>query len=106
MAQLNIAEKRLPQDGRIQVKIHGRDIDLRVSTLPTLYGECVSIRILDKGLRFLELENIGFPSTIINRYKQLINRSNGIILATGPTGSGKTTTLYASLSAINSSEKR
>ncbi|MFH1097295.1 MAG: GspE/PulE family protein [Candidatus Desantisbacteria bacterium] len=106
MAQLNIAEKRLPQDGRIQVKIHGRDIDLRVSTLPTLYGECVSIRILDKGLRFLELENIGFPSTIINRYKQLINRSNGIILATGPTGSGKTTTLYASLSAINSSEKK
>jgi len=106
MAQMNIAEKRLPQDGRIQVNIHGRNIDLRVSTLPTLYGECVSIRILDKGLRFLELETIGFPSTVITKYKQLINRSNGIILATGPTGSGKTTTLYASLSAINSSEKK
>ncbi|MFH1961904.1 MAG: ATPase, T2SS/T4P/T4SS family, partial [bacterium] len=106
MAQLDIAEKRLPQDGRIQVKIYNKDIDLRVSTLPTIYGECVSIRVLDKGEMFLNMENIGFSDAILSRYKQLIHRSNGIILVTGPTGSGKTTTLYASLSRINSSEKK
>ncbi|MDI6780971.1 MAG: GspE/PulE family protein [bacterium] len=107
MAQMNIAEKRLPQDGRIQIKIHGKNIDLRVSTLPTIYDECVSIRVLDKGLEiFLNMESIGFSSMILDRYNQLIHRSNGIILVTGPTGSGKTTTLYASLARINSSEKK
>ncbi|MBU0700660.1 GspE/PulE family protein [bacterium] len=106
MAQLDIAEKRLPQDGRIQVKIHNHDIDLRVSTLPTIYGECVSIRVLDKGEMFLDMETVGFSDVILDKYRQLIHRSNGIILVTGPTGSGKTTTLYASLSRINSSEKK
>jgi general secretion pathway protein E len=106
MAQLNIAEKRLPQDGRIRVNIDSRDIDLRVSTIPTLYGECVSIRILDKERIFLQLENLGLTTSDLNKYIQLINRSNGIILVTGPTGSGKTTTLYASLSRINSPEKK
>jgi type II secretory ATPase GspE/PulE/Tfp pilus assembly ATPase PilB-like protein len=106
MAQMNIAEKRLPQDGRIQVKIHNKDIDLRVSTLPTIYDECVSIRVLDKGMMFLNMETIGFTDAILDRYKQLIHRLNGIILVTGPTGSGKTTTLYASLSEISSLEKK
>ncbi|MEK7814235.1 MAG: GspE/PulE family protein [Candidatus Desantisbacteria bacterium] len=106
MAQMNIAEKRLPQDGRIQIKIHNKDIDLRVSTLPTIYDECVSIRVLDKGIMFLNMENIGFSDAILDRYRQLIQRSNGIILVTGPTGSGKTTTLYSSLARINSSEKK
>ncbi len=106
MAQMNIAEKRLPQDGRIQIKLHNKDIDLRVSTLPTIYDECVSIRVLDKGMMFLNLENIGFLAETLDRYRQLIHRSNGIILVTGPTGSGKTTTLYSSLSKINSSEKK
>ncbi|MBI4778728.1 type II/IV secretion system protein [Candidatus Desantisbacteria bacterium] len=106
MAQMNIAEKRLPQDGRIQVKIHNKDIDLRVSTLPTIYNECVSIRVLDKGMLFLNIETIGLADAILSKYQQLIHRSNGIILVTGPTGSGKTTTLYASLARISSSEKK
>ncbi|MBK7861661.1 MAG: type II secretion system ATPase GspE [Archangiaceae bacterium] len=101
MAQLNIAEKRLPQDGRIRIKLAGRDIDIRVSTVPVAYGERIVLRLLDKSSTVLELEAIGMGSDILEGIDEVIHRSHGIILVTGPTGSGKTTTLYAALSRIN-----
>lgn len=106
MALMNIAERRLPQDGRIELNVNGKQIDIRVSTLPTLYGESLVLRILDKQRIMLELDDIGFSNQLLERYNRLINRSNGVILVTGPTGSGKTTTLYASLDKINSTEKK
>lgn len=106
MAELDIAERRLPQDGRIQLKLGNKEIDLRIATLPTLYGESMVIRILDKEGILFGLEELGFSKEIFNQYKRLITRPNGIILVTGPTGSGKTTTLYASLNRINSPEKK
>jgi general secretion pathway protein E len=106
MAKLNIAERRLPQDGRIRLRVSGNEIDLRVSTIPTLYGESVVMRILDRTTAIISLENLGFPKEALNRYEELITRPYGILLVTGPTGSGKTTTLYASLNKINSSEKK
>lgn len=106
MAKLNIAERRLPQDGRIRLRVSGKEIDLRVSTIPTLYGESVVMRILDRTTAIISLENLGFPKEALNRYEELITRPYGILLVTGPTGSGKTTTLYASLNSINSSEKK
>ncbi|MCK5306930.1 MAG: Flp pilus assembly complex ATPase component TadA [Candidatus Omnitrophica bacterium] len=105
MANMDIAEKRLPQDGRIQMSISGRDIDLRVSTFPTIYGENLAIRILDRSQGILNLEQLGFSSANLKAFSRLIHRPYGIILVTGPTGSGKTTTLYAALSQINSVEK-
>ncbi len=101
MANLNIAEKRLPQDGRIRIKIAGKDIDIRVSTLPTSFGESVVMRLLDKSKVLLDLGAIGVQGKTLDLMMELINRSHGIILVTGPTGSGKTTTLYAMLSQIN-----
>ncbi len=107
MAKLNIAERRIPQDGRIKIKILGRDIDLRVSTLPTMYGESVVMRILDKSnTQIYDLERLGFSSQMHQQYEKLISRPHGIILVTGPTGSGKTTTLYAALTKINQPDKK
>jgi general secretion pathway protein E len=105
MAGLNIAEKRLPQDGRIRVKIAGRDIDIRISVLPTIFGERVVMRLLDKSNILLRLEDIGISKTNLPVIDRLIHMNHGIILVTGPTGSGKTTTLYAALSKINSPDK-
>jgi len=104
MAELDISERRIPQDGRIQMKMEGRDIDIRVSCIPTIYGENVVLRILDRSQIILELKQLGF-SSILTQYKKLISFPHGIILVCGPTGSGKTTTLYTSLNAINSEDK-
>jgi general secretion pathway protein E len=101
MSQLNIAEKRLPQDGRIRIKLAGRDIDIRVSTIPTTHGERIVMRLLDKSATLLDLAEIGMGSQVLEGMSQVIRRSHGIILVTGPTGSGKTTTLYGALSRIN-----
>ncbi len=106
MAKLNIAERRLPQDGRIKLRMLGREIDLRVSTLPTLYGESVVLRILDRSSIVLDLEALGFPSDTLAAFSRLIRRPHGMILVTGPTGSGKTTTLYGALHKINSPDKK
>ncbi len=107
MSGLDIAEKRLPQDGRIRVRIAGRDIDIRVSTIPTAHGERIVLRLLDRAqaLVDVDLDRLGFSGDNLRRLDRLIRQSHGIILATGPTGSGKTTTLYACLSRINSPEK-
>lgn len=104
MSTLNIAEKRLPQDGRIRIKIAGKDIDIRVSTIPTTHGESVVMRLLDASSVLLELETLGLMGRHLEIVNDLIHRKNGIILVTGPTGSGKTTTLYSCLSKINSPE--
>jgi general secretion pathway protein E len=107
MSKLNIAERRLPQDGRIKLKVLGKDIDLRVSTLPTLYGESVVMRILDKSNSSLyDIRSLGFPEDSLREFEALIHRPHGIFLVTGPTGSGKTTTLYSALSAINLPDKK
>lgn len=98
---LNIAEKRLPQDGRIRIKIAGKDVDLRLSTIPTAHGERIVLRILDKSAVVLDLKNLGFEPQMLKMAEELITKPFGIILVTGPTGSGKTTTLYAALSRIN-----
>ncbi|MFL5320063.1 MAG: type II secretion system ATPase GspE [Myxococcaceae bacterium] len=101
MAQLNIAEKRLPQDGRIRIKLAGRDIDIRVSTIPTTHGERIVMRLLDKTATLLDLAEIGMAQETLKGMDHLIHRPHGIVLVTGPTGSGKTTTLYGALSRIN-----
>ncbi len=105
MAKLDIAEKRLPQDGRIPIKIAEKDIDIRVSIIPTTFGERVVLRLLDKSSVLLGLEEIGLTSDQLETLDDLIHRANGILLVTGPTGSGKTTTLYGALSRINSPDK-
>lgn len=101
MSGLNIAEKRLPQDGRISLKIAGKDVDIRVSTIPTQYGERIVMRLLDKTSTVLDLEEIGINGKNLETVERLIRKPNGIILVTGPTGSGKTTTLYSCLTRIN-----
>jgi len=106
MSGMNIAEKRLPQDGRINVRIKGEEIDIRVSTVPTVYGESVSLRLLTRGKIFLSLEKLGFPPREENALREIILKPHGILLVTGPTGSGKSTSLYAFLSTINSIQKR
>lgn len=106
LAQLNIAERRLPQDGRIKVKIAGKDVDLRIATIPTLYGESVVIRLLERSQIFTELDSLGFPPAILQRFTAMISKPHGMILVTGPTGSGKTTTLYGSLQKINDPGKK
>jgi general secretion pathway protein E len=107
MSKLNIAERRLPQDGRIKLKVLGKDIDLRVSTLPTMYGESVVMRILDKSNSDLyDLRRLGFPEDSLHDLEALIRRPHGILLVTGPTGSGKTTTLYSALDTINLPDKK
>lgn len=102
MADLNIAEKRLPQDGRIAIRVRNKDVDIRVSVLPTAFGERLVLRLLDKSDAILGLDDIGFAPNVFDLYTRLISRSHGIILVTGPTGSGKSTTLYATLQRINS----
>ncbi|NGO38945.1 type II secretion system ATPase GspE [Limisphaera ngatamarikiensis] len=106
MANLNISERRLPQDGRITHRIGGRVVDLRVSTLPTQFGESVVLRVLDRSTVNLELENLGFPKFIYDYMTEVIQRPNGIIIVTGPTGCGKTTTLYACLRRINTIDSK
>ena len=105
MAGLNIAEKRLPQDGRLRVIVAGRDVDIRVSIIPTFFGERVVLRLLDKQRGVISLADIGFAPADVRTMERLLTRTSGIVLVTGPTGSGKTTTLYAALTRINSPEK-
>ena len=104
MARLNIAEKRLPQDGRIEIKIGDKSVDIRVSTIPTAFGERVVLRLLDKTTVLLKLSDLGMSEQRLKIFNELIKSAHGIILVTGPTGSGKTTTLYAALSSINNSD--
>lgn len=106
MAKLDIAERRLPQDGRIKLKIEDREIDFRVSTLPTIFGESLVMRILDSETLILDLENLGFPEDLLSQYAELVSQPYGMILVTGPTGSGKTSTLYTTLAKINSVENK
>jgi general secretion pathway protein E len=105
MAGLNIAEKRLPQDGRIRVRVAGRDVDIRVSIIPTYYGERAVLRLLDKKKGILSLSDIGLGEHGVRTLERMLERTSGIILVTGPTGSGKSTTLYAALNKVNTSEK-
>ncbi|MEY2485815.1 MAG: type pilus assembly protein PilB [Verrucomicrobiota bacterium] len=106
MANMNIAERRLPQDGRIQKNIAGRSVDLRVSTLPTQFGESVVLRVLDRTTVNLDLEMLGMPDYILQYILEIIERPNGIFIVTGPTGSGKTTTLYSCLRRINTIDSK
>ena len=101
MADLNIAERRLPQDGRIRLTVGGHPVDLRVSVLPTMFGESVVMRILDRSVVMLDLEAVGMPDGILGSFREIIRKPNGIVLVTGPTGSGKTTTLYGALNELN-----
>ena len=105
MSHLNIAEKRLPQDGRFRVRVAGSDVDIRVSTLPTAYGERVVLRLLDRAATILSLEEIGMDEDLLRHILEMIAMPHGVFLVTGPTGSGKTTTLYSALSRINHHEK-
>ncbi len=104
MANLNIAENRLPQDGRIQIKIGGKDIDIRVSTYPTQYGERLVLRLLNKSDMKYDLHSIGFEKVILSQFEKQIQKTHGIILVTGPTGSGKTTTIYSVLTKLNTQD--
>jgi general secretion pathway protein E len=106
MAEMNIAERRLPQDGRIRVSVQGRRVDIRVSTIPTVHGESIVMRLLDRSSVFLPLERLGFLPDTQRRFEALIQRPHGILLVTGPTGSGKTTTLYGALDKINSPDRK
>ncbi|MGR9115830.1 MAG: type II secretion system ATPase GspE [Gammaproteobacteria bacterium] len=106
MAKLNIAERRLPQDGRIKVQMLGKELDLRVSTIPTLYGESVVIRLLDKEATVLDFASLGFAGKQYQDFIEVLSQPHGIILITGPTGSGKSTTLYAALRLLNTSERK
>ena len=106
MANLDIAERRMPQDGRIELTVGGHPVDLRVSVLPTLFGESVVMRVLDRGVVSLNLEKIGMEQTMLRKFREVIRRPNGIVLVTGPTGSGKTTTLYSALSELNEIEDK
>jgi type IV pilus assembly protein PilB len=101
MADLNIAERRLPQDGRIRLTVGGHPVDLRVSVLPTMFGESVVMRILDRSVVMLDLDAVGLPDGILTAFRDVIRKPNGIVLVTGPTGSGKTTTLYGALNELN-----
>jgi len=106
MADLDISEKRLPQDGRFAVKVKNQRIDVRISTMPTQYGESVVMRLLNQVGTTLRLDAIGMPPTLVERFRAIVQRPNGLVLVTGPTGSGKTTTLYSALAELNSVEKK
>jgi len=106
MAKLNIAERRLPQDGRIKVQMLGKELDLRVSTIPTMYGESVVIRLLDKENTVLDFAGLGFAGLHLQQFIEVLSQPHGIILITGPTGSGKSTTLYAALKQLNTPERK
>ena len=105
LGNLDIAERRVPQDGRAKIKIMGRQVDIRISTLPIIYGEKVVMRILDKGSVSLNIDDIGFEPQLMQKFKEILTQAHGMILVTGPTGSGKTTTLYSSLNFVNSPDK-
>ncbi|WP_374360374.1 GspE/PulE family protein [Pseudoduganella danionis] len=106
MSDLDISEKRLPQDGRFAVRVKNQRIDVRISTMPTQYGESVVMRLLSQGSTSLRLDSIGMPRAMMERFRAIVQRPNGLVLVTGPTGSGKTTTLYSALSELNSVEKK
>jgi general secretion pathway protein E len=106
MASLDIAERRLPQDGRLRVAVRGHEIDLRIATSPTIHGESVVLRILDRSNLSLDFKALGFEDDILESFLHVLKQPHGIVLVTGPTGSGKTTTLYASLAAINSPDRK
>ncbi|WP_456415611.1 type II secretion system ATPase GspE [Thiolapillus sp.] len=106
MAKLNIAERRLPQDGRISLRVQGKELDLRVSTVPTMFGESVVIRLLDKESVKFDFGALGFDGEPLKRFKHILDMPHGIVLVTGPTGSGKSTTLYTALSRLNTAEKK
>jgi MSHA biogenesis protein MshE len=106
MADLDISEKRLPQDGRFAVKVRNQRIDVRISTMPTQYGESVVMRLLSQVGTTLRLDAIGMPPALVERFRAIVQRPNGLVLVTGPTGSGKTTTLYSALAELNSVEKK
>jgi len=106
MANLDIAERRMPQDGRIELNVGGNSVDLRVSVLPTMFGEAVVMRVLDRTVVQLDLGKIGMDPHTLSRFRQMIHRPNGIVLVTGPTGSGKTTTLYSALNELNDIESK
>ncbi len=106
MANLDISEKRLPQDGRFNIKVRNHSIDVRISTMPVMHGESVVMRLLDQSAGLLSLDEIGMPSHLLKRFRSILKRPNGMVLVTGPTGSGKTTTLYGALSELNQPEKK
>ena len=106
MSGLDISEKRLPQDGRFNIKVRGNPVDVRISTLPTQFGESVVMRLLAQNTGLLELDRIGMPERVLDRLRHALKRPSGMVLVTGPTGSGKTTTLYAALNELNSPEKK
>ena len=106
MANLNISERRLPQDGRIELTVGGHPVDLRVSVLPTMFGESVVCRVLDRSVVSLDLNNVGMGAELMSEFREIIERPNGVVLVTGPTGSGKTTTLYSALSELNRIEDK
>lgn len=106
MSGLDISEKRLPQDGRFNIKVRGNPIDARISTMPTQYGESVVMRLLNQGGGILTLEHLGMPGALLEKFRKAIHRPNGLVLVTGPTGSGKTTTLYAALAELNTPEAK
>ncbi|WP_334132748.1 GspE/PulE family protein [Silanimonas lenta] len=106
MAGLNISEKRLPQDGRFHISVRGKSIDVRVSTMPVQFGESVVMRLLDQSGAMLDLEHLGMPAPMLARFRNVLHSPSGIILVTGPTGSGKTTSLYAALNSLNAPEKK
>jgi MSHA biogenesis protein MshE len=106
MANLDISEKRLPQDGRFAVKVGQQQIDVRFSTMPTLFGESIVMRLLNQSKGTLELDAIGMPPDMLKKFREILARPNGLVLVTGPTGSGKTTTLYGALAEINTPERK
>lgn len=106
MSGLDISEKRLPQDGRFNIKVRGNPVDVRISTLPTQYGESVVMRLLNQNTGLLGLDRMAMPERVLERFRHSLKRPSGMVLVTGPTGSGKTTTLYAALNELNSSEKK
>ncbi len=106
MSGLDISEKRLPQDGRFNIRVKNRSLDVRVSTMPVQFGESVVMRLLDQSGAMFQLEGTGMPPAMLERFRRLLQRPHGMVLVTGPTGSGKTTTLYAGLSELNSPEKK
>jgi type IV pilus assembly protein PilB len=106
MANLDIAERRMPQDGRIELSVGGHPIDLRISVLPTMFGESVVMRVLDRSVVSLDLTNVGLDDDTMSQFRKIIGKPNGIVLVTGPTGSGKTTTLYSALTELNKIEDK
>ncbi|KDE40085.1 MAG: GspE/PulE family protein [Nitrincola lacisaponensis] len=106
MGGLNISEKRMPQDGRFNIRVKDRAIDVRLSTMPTIYGESVVMRLLDQSQGVVSLDHTGMPAELVSRFKRVIHKPHGMVLVTGPTGSGKTTTLYAALTELNRAERK